>query len=189
MVRDPRLWDLTLGASRFNAHEEEVLDLFREGESLAKIAKRFGMVASAVRNWLQGKGEYDRVVKCLLPECDITYSFRPRKLYCTNLHARRANARVCYWKSIDKNKARGFVHRAIASGKIERPKGCERCGCEPSRGKDGRSLIKADHHHGYDVLHHLDVWWICSNCDHEVEKLRRAGKTVNRDHPFRDDVH
>jgi hypothetical protein len=142
--------------------------------------------ATTVQNWLKKQGEYDREVKCSLEECDAVYAFRPGKLYCTNLHARRANARADYDKFPEKRRARRALVQAVFSGQLERPKKCERCGCTPGYGKDGRSLIKADHHHGYDEAHHLDIWWICSGCDHAVEKLRRAGKTVDREHPHID---
>lgn len=183
MPRDPRLWDLTAGASQLNEVREEVIDLFRGGMALAKLGARFGMVASGVQKWLRAQGEYDREVKCSLDECDAVYSFRPGKLYCTNLHARRANARVARLKFPEKERARSALSQALYSGKIDRPKKCERCGCLPGYGKDGRSLIKADHHHGYDEAHYLDVWWICSGCDHEVERLRRDGAVVDREHP------
>jgi len=182
-------WDTTGGASRLNEFREEVLQRFRAGDSLASIGQTYVVYPTTVQNWLKKEGEYDRVVECLLPECGVTYPFRPRKLYCTNLHARRANARAVYGRCPEKQRARSALVQAIYSGRIDRPKTCERCGCVPGPGKDGRSLIKADHHHGYDEAHQLDVWWICSGCDHEVEKLRRDGKTVDREHQHRDDIH
>jgi len=186
MPRDPRLWDLTPGASQLNDDRDDVIDLFRGGMALAKIGAKFGMVAAGVQKWLRAQGEYDRQVTCALEECDVIYPFRPGKLYCTNLHARRANARAVRHKFPEKEQARSALSRALYSGQIDRPKKCERCGRRPGQGKDGRSLIKADHHHGYDKAHHLDVWWICSGCDHEIEKLRREGNVVDREHPLLD---
>jgi len=183
MPRDPRQWDLTKGASKLNEHRDEVIDLFREGLSLAKIGARYGMVASGVMKWLRAAGEYDRVADCLLPECSERFTFRPRKLYCTNLHARRANARERYNKDQPKNKARSAVTQAVSKGQLVRSEICERCEVRPGYGKDGRTLIRADHHHGYDQAHELDVWWLCSRCDHEVEGLRKREIVVTREHP------
>lgn len=189
MPRDPRQWDLTKGASKLHAHREEVLDLFRGGLALKKIGARYGMVATGVQRWLKAEGEYDRIVECLLLECSEEFPFRPRKLYCTNLHARRANARDRYDKDRPKNRARSETTKAIYSGQLVRPEVCERCEVRPGYGKDGRTLIRADHHHGYDEEHYLDIWWLCSRCDHDVEKLRKSGRTVDREHPNRDEVH
>jgi hypothetical protein len=174
-------WNSGKGQSLLHEHRDEVLKLFREGLALKKIGAKFDMTATAVQSWLKNQGE----------ECDEVFPFRPRKLYCTNLHARRANARDQSKKAgqAEKNRARSKAQRALYRGDITRPTKCERCGKKPKKGKDGRTGIRADHHLGYTVEHALDIWWICTMCDHEVEKLRKAGKTVNKSNPCRDDIH
>ena len=188
MPRDPRLWDLTGGASKLNTHRDVVLEMFRAGKALADIGKKFGMCASGVQRWLRAEGEYERCVRCALPECEVEFPFRAKKLYCSNLHARRANARVWYARSEVQNAARYAVNRALVNGLLIRPSSCERCGSTPPRGKDGRAAIHADHHRGYDEAHRLDIWWVCSTCDYKIENLRAAGKVINRDHPD-DQIH
>ncbi len=185
MPRDPRLWDLTKGASKLNAHRDEVLSLYWNRVSLAAIGARFGMAASGVLKWIRENGGNDRVVICELPECEQTFPFNLRQRYCSRLHVRRANARARNQRPEErqKNRARGKLHQAVYSGRVERPLHCERCGERPESAADGRSLVQADHHRGYDDAHALDVWWICKVCDVEVEKLRAEGKTINKDNP------
>lgn len=190
MPRDPSQWDTSAGASKLNEHADDVVERFRRGETLVEIAGRYGMAASGVQKWLVGQGEYRRKVACTLPECEKTFPFRPRKLYCTNLHARRANARARNATADErkKNSARNKFKKALASGVSIRPDGCERCGVNPGVAKDGRSLLQADHHYGYDAPHVLDVWWLCKSCDHTVSGLRRKGEIVNRDSPANEHI-
>lgn len=176
----PRTWS-TRG-SELDARRDEVISAFHAGDSLAAIGARVGFRASGVQNWLRAQGEYDREVKCKLPECDAKFPFRPGKDYCTNFHARRGNARDRLPKDGPKNRIRSRVSREIARGHLVRPSACERCGATPPSAKDGRPNIHADHHHGYGEAHELDVWWICSTCDAEIEKLRRDGAVVDREH-------
>lgn len=180
-----KYWDTGSGQRQLHGHEDEITKLFRSGLSLAKIGARYGMVGTSVRNLLVELGEYNRQVECKLPECDTTFPFRPRKLYCTNLHARRANARDRNSRPAEqfKIRARNKLRRHVYEGRILRPKTCERCGKKAGFAKDGRNLLQADHHHGYEPEHALDVWWICTGCDRDVEKFRRGGKTVNKESP------
>lgn len=183
MPRDPRLWDLAKGASKLNKHRDEVIQLFRDGLSLAKLSKHYGMVATGVQKWLRMHGEYDRTTTCELPECEITFPFRPRKRYCSRLHVRRANSRVRNARPEEKikNAARNKLRQAVYDGRVLRPLKCERCNQLGGFAKDGRSLIQADHHHGYENDHALNIWWICKSCDTEIEKLRRSGLIVTKE--------
>ena len=188
MPRDPRQWDLTKGASKLNEHREEVITLFRDGLALAKIGARYGMSAMGIRNWIKKQGEYDRMISCGLSECDVTFHFSPGKLYCTNKHARRQNARdrASQPGEKEKTRARNKINYRIYKGRLERPTKCERCGKETHKASDGRSLIQADHHHGYDEDHALDIWWLCKACDVLVSRLREEGQQVDREHPHLD---
>lgn len=57
------------------------------------------------------------------------------------------------WK---KDLAKRLVRDAVACGRLVRPSTCSRCGKEPGRGKDGRTLIQG-HHANYSKP--LDVEW------------------------------
>lgn len=68
-----------------------------------------------------------------------------------------------------KSRARAAVKRAVETGKLIRPPACPRCK-QPERFRsDGRSLIHAHHHRGYEFP--LDVEWLCIDC-HFVEDPR-----------------
>lgn len=54
------------------------------------------------------------------------------------------------------------VRSAVARGELSKPATCSKCGRDPGRGSDGRSLIQAHHFKGYDFP--LDVEWLCSSC-------------------------
>lgn len=62
----------------------------------------------------------------------------------------------------EKDKAKRELNRAVATGQITRPDKCDRCGCVPPRGSDGRTAIQGHHHNGYDKP--LDVLWLCHAC-------------------------
>ena len=72
-----------------------------------------------------------------------------------------------------KEAARRAVNAAIQRGDLVRPQDCSRCGCTPPRGRDGRSLIRADHYMGYAPEYHLTIQWICTTCDGDLERERR----------------
>lgn len=61
-----------------------------------------------------------------------------------------------------KRRARSAVRRALNSGKLVRPSTCPRCGSPERFGGDGRSLMHAHHHRGYD--NQTDVQWLCIDC-------------------------
>ncbi len=73
-----------------------------------------------------------------------------------------------------KEAARGALGYAVATGKIIRPDTCSLCHANPERSRSGRSLIRADHWHGYAPAHHLYIQWICARCDGKTERERRA---------------
>ena len=181
MPRSPDRWNTAACESLLNEHEDEVIKLFRDGESLASLGKRFGTRNTNVRKWLVLHGEYDRSVVCGLPECDVEFPVRPGKIYCCPLHTRRAVARNQYAKPSNKQKniARNRISKALQRGKIIRPSLCERCNEAPGRGRDGRSLLQADHYAGYAPEHYLTIQWLCHDCDREME-MERNGRDDSR---------
>lgn len=76
-----------------------------------------------------------------------------------------------------KEAARTAVNSAIQKGILTRPDTCSRCNSNPGKGRDGRSLIRADHYMGYAPEYHLVIQWICSRCDGEIERQRAQTKT------------
>lgn len=169
-------WDLTAGASSLNARREEIITLVRAGESVTEISRRFGTRNTNVARWLKANGEYDRLVKCQLDDCSAQFLFRPGKLYCCRTHTKRADARNQYAKPENalKNLARNAVRSAVRSGSLARPALCDRCGEQPKRGCDGRTLLQADHYAGYEPKYQLTVQWLCHDCDREIETLRKG---------------
>ena len=77
----------------------------------------------------------------------------------------------------EKAAARNAVNRAVRAGRLVRPDHCEACGALDAKGADGRSLIHAHHHCGYQDP--LRVTWVCSIC-HAAEHLaeRRAARSA-----------
>lgn len=65
------------------------------------------------------------------------------------------------------------VHKSLKSGLLIRPDSCSECGVHDPRGSDGRTLIHAHHHAGYDRP--LDVQWLCSAC-HGKEDSGASGE-------------
>jgi hypothetical protein len=84
------------------------------------------------------------------------------------------SCKQCYIKSLPKEeihnrekvrtRALEAVARAIASGRLVKPKVCSRCNKEPDR------YIEA-HHLSYERNRYLDVVWLCSPC--HIEEHRR----------------
>lgn len=70
-----------------------------------------------------------------------------------------------------KMRARRIVRTAIQSGLLSRPNACSKCGASPSS-RDGRALIHAHHHKGYD--NPLDVEWLCPKCHCQFDPRVRA---------------
>ncbi len=71
-----------------------------------------------------------------------------------------------------KQRARRAVRTAIEKGHMVRPSNCERCGCDPGCGVDGRALVQG-HHHDYSKP--LDIEWICHKC-HRLETPLALGE-------------
>lgn len=67
---------------------------------------------------------------------------------------------------VEQRRAREAVKRALRSGKLQRPTSCSHCGEAERFGRDGRSLIQAHHHRGYDCQ--LDVQWLCTQCHRDI---------------------
>src|SRR6266568_2730447 len=87
------------------------------------------------------------------------------KRCCTMLDTRNVDLRL-------KQQMRRAVRTAIKRGNLVRPKTCNKCGTAPGHTKNGRTLIEAHHHNGYDDP--LDVIWLCSRC-HHYEHVRNNG--------------
>lgn len=71
-----------------------------------------------------------------------------------------------------KERARAAIKRAVSRGDLIPPTNCELCGKNPGRRSDGRRLIRADHHKGYDAENYLNVQWVCPTCDGSLERSR-----------------
>lgn len=76
----------------------------------------------------------------------------------------------------EKNKARRAVRAAEIAGLILCPEICPSCGRNPGRAKDGRRLLEAHHHAGYDRP--LEIQWLCSVC-HKREHPNRGALNGN----------
>lgn len=61
----------------------------------------------------------------------------------------------------EKEAARNALKKAVNSGKLIRPIGCESCG--------RKAPIEAHHHRGYGQEHWLDVQWLCPPCHRTAE--------------------
>jgi hypothetical protein len=61
----------------------------------------------------------------------------------------------------EKIAAYNILHNALRRGDIIRPESCTKCGVNPGRGRDGRSLLHAHHR---DHLKPLEVEWLCCVC-------------------------
>lgn len=68
---------------------------------------------------------------------------------------------------VNKKKARYYVHNAVRSGRLVRPKNCENCGIKDWGIK--RSMIEANHYKGYQPKFWLVVQWLCTNCHKEAD--------------------
>ncbi len=94
------------------------------------------------------------------------YRKRKRDLYAQNKERLRKSQHDYYVRACAEGKiqARSAVKHAVATGKLIKPKVCERC--------PGVHLIQS-HHWSYEKEHWLDVEWLCSVCharEHAKEK-------------------
>jgi len=88
-------------------------------------------------------------------------------------------AKISRLRHPEKAKARAAVKRALDRGLLVRPDTCKRCGIAPPKRYDGRSLIQAHHHHGYE--NPLDVEWLCHSChqrEHDAAISESAENTL-----------
>jgi len=83
----------------------------------------------------------------------------------------RRNHRANYAKHFHKDQARHKLREAIKSGKINKPKVCERCHALPHPNRAGASQLHGHHHRGYG--NPFDVIWLCSNCHLEEHSTVR----------------
>lgn len=115
--------------------------MYSSGQSVAQIAKRFGVSRQSMHGTLKRLG----------------VQMRSRKRYGTDNHFYRGGR-----KAIDA--AQNKLEKAVFRGSVIRPDTCERCGRTPPRMKDGRSRIQA-HHPDYSKP--LKVAWLCQMCHHQ----------------------
>lgn len=77
-----------------------------------------------------------------------------------------------------KARAKHMVADAIMRGDLVRPDQCSACKAIPPKAVDGRPLIQAHHHNGYE--NPLDVIWLCVFChakEHRAHSKRIGGNT------------
>lgn len=73
-----------------------------------------------------------------------------------------------------RKKARRAVNRAVRNKMLIRPEICELCGIKPGRARNGKALIDAHHHAGYNEENWLNIIWVCQSC-HQKTHARRHG--------------
>jgi site-specific DNA-cytosine methylase len=128
------------------AQAAESVVLYDSGESIGRIAKRFGVSRQAMWDLL-----------------------RRRTLMRSNLrfgeenHFYRGGAR-------EDERAHDIVEKAILSGDLKQGDRCETCGATGTM-SDGRTAIQA-HHDDYNLP--LSVRWLCQPCHHEWHKHNAA---------------
>ena len=98
--------------------------------------------------------------------CNLCHAKYNRAYYKKNLkysrklkRRRGANDRS---KNRKKYRVRALVAAAVRLSILKRPKRCSECRTVPKPRIDGRSMIHAHHHKGYDKP--LDVIWLCAKC-------------------------
>jgi hypothetical protein len=64
-------------------------------------------------------------------------------------------------------RAHANLFYAVKTGKVKKPKSCQRCGKIPPRAKDGRSKLQGHHP---DHSKPLEVVWLCSFCHAAVNR-------------------
>ena len=77
--------------------------------------------------------------------------------------------KVKYKSSPEASRAHGILNRAIAKGKITRPKNCENCG--------DTGNIEGAH---YDYSQPLTVEWLCKPCHSRWDRAEPKGGTVKK---------
>jgi len=77
----------------------------------------------------------------------------------------------------EKYAAHQAVRTALVTGRLSRPEYCSVCKRFDEKGSDGRTIIHAHHHAGYDKP--LDVVWLCAAC-HAKEDKRASGEATGR---------
>lgn len=122
---------------------DQVADSVRrydEGESLAKIAVRFGVSRNAMHDLLKRRTD-----------------MRPQRRFGAENHFYRGGSKADGY-------AHDIVEQALEDGVLARPSVCSICAGPGNTYVDGRSPIQA-HHDDYN--HPLDVRWLCQACHHQ----------------------
>jgi len=99
---------------------------------------------------------YKRAADGLYYDCKKCERERNRKRFRVNRTYKPSPTRVKTDLDRMKDRANDAVRFAIRSGKLKRPKKCERClvDCIP----------QGHHHKGYQPKYKLDVIWLCRPC-------------------------
>jgi hypothetical protein len=93
------------------------------------------------------------------------YSLRYRA---ANPESNRVAQKKWAGQNREKTRAHMTVHKAVVTGKIQRPTACSVCGIVPPPRRDGCTQIHA-HHRDYSKP--LDVQWLCALC-HAIERRK-----------------
>lgn len=79
----------------------------------------------------------------------------------TDLKSSQSQAVPKEYLTPEQMQAHRKLNYAVRKGIVQRPENCTKCGINPGRASDGRSLIHG-HHHDYSKP--LDVEWLCPLC-------------------------
>jgi transposase-like protein len=120
--------------------------MYEQGSSVAQVAQTFGLTRSAM---------YQRLTSRRV-------QMRPQKRFGMDNHFYRGTA--------DNDHAQNIVEKAVASGRLVRPKVCDTCG-QDKPFKDGRAGIQA-HHPDYNEP--LTLMWLCQPCHHQWHRHNQA---------------
>ncbi len=99
------------------------------------------------------------------------YRQRTRERYRGVERRHSAKRRILY---PEKTLAQQILHRALRKGEIIKPSVCNVCGEKERLARDGRTLLQAHHHNGYDKP--FDVKWLCVWC-HSKEHINATSRT------------
>ena len=68
--------------------------------------------------------------------------------------------------------ARAAVQYAAETGRLKKPKGCEKCG--------KRGAVIPHHNNGYTGKHSLEVQWLCLDC-HKAAEIRSLSECSEKE--------
>ena len=128
----------------------ESIELYQKGFSLQKLGELYGVSRQSMHELLKRRIE-----------------LRSQKRNGKDNNFYRGSSRVV-------NRSADIYEYALTKGILVKPIKCSRCGCIPSSGKDGRSLI---HGHHEDYSKPLDVIWLCQKCHFKLHKEKNGSQS------------